>query len=266
MITSDCHLHTEFSADSEAPVREMIEEAIKKGLDAICFTDHDDYGFEAEGIGALKNPAEYIHTLQELREEYRDKIEIRIGVEIGMQPHLGVHFKELVRDNPFDFVIGSTHIVDGKDPYFGEMFDEMSDEEVYRHTFLHMAECMREVPDFDVVGHMDYIVRYGTKKTKSFSSTRLSDEIDEVLKTAVEMGKGIEINSVGLKYLGYCHPHKDILKRFRELGGEILTIGSDAHQPEYIAYRFPEVLEVIESCGYKYYTEFVSRKPVFKKI
>ena len=65
MITSDCHLHTEFSADSEAPVREMIEEAIKKGLDAICFTDHDDYGFEAEGIGALKNPAEYIHTLQE---------------------------------------------------------------------------------------------------------------------------------------------------------------------------------------------------------
>ena len=83
----------------------------------------------------------------------------------------------------------------------------------------------------------------------------------------IEHGKGIELNTAGLKYgLPYAHPHRDVLKRYRELGGEILTIGSDAHKPEHVAYDFQKVPELLESCGFRYYTEFIGRKPVFKNF
>ena len=92
------------------------------------------------------------------------------------------------------------------------------------------------------------------------------EEIDEVLKTAINMGKGIEINTSGMKYLGFCHPHIDILKRYRELGGEIITIGSDAHNPEKIASDFKAAEEILTACGYDFYAEFHKRKPIFKKL
>ncbi len=266
MIRSDCHVHTVFSPDSDAPLQAVAESACQKGLEILCITDHDDYGYEAEGIGAMKNTEEYVESVQKLREEYEGRLDIRLGIEMGMQPHLGEYFSKLTQTHPFDFVISSMHIIQGKDPYFGELFDSMSDDDVFRLTFRSMTECVRKIPDFDVVGHLDYIVRYGSNGVKNYDCNRLTDEIDELLKTLIDMGKGIEINTSGLKYLGFCHPHMDILKRYRELGGEILTIGSDAHTPEAVAKGFDIAEKVLRSCGYKYYTCFQDRKPFFTKI
>ena len=268
MICSDYHIHSRFSEDCGTPLHSIVETAIQKGLERICITDHDDYGFEADEIGALKNPEEYVAAIQRLREEYEDRIEILLGVEMGMQPIQDVeaHFSKLTEEYPFDFVINSMHIVDGRDPYFGELFDEMSDEDAYRFTFQHMQECIRKIPDFDVLGHIDYIVRYGTQKAEHYSCLRLSEELDALLQTVIDMGKGIEINTSGLRYLGFCHPHMDILQRYRELGGEIITFGSDAHRPEDIAYGFHLAEELLRSIGYKYYTCFRKREAFFMKI
>ena len=268
MISSDYHIHSAFSEDCETPLRSIAEAAIQKGLKRICITDHDDYGFEAEGIGALRNPGEYVAAVQRLREEYEDRIEILLGLEMGMQPTQEVsdHFSKLTAEYPFDCVVSSMHIVDGKDPYFGELFDEMSDEEAYRFTFQHMRTCIQKISNFDILGHIDYIVRYGAQKAEHYSCIRLSEELDALLQTVIDMGKGIEINTSGLRYLGFCHPHIDILQRYRELGGEIITFGSDAHRPEDIAYGFNLAEELLRSIGYKYYTCFRKREAFFMKI
>ena len=176
-------------------------------------------------------------------------------------------YKEYVSSYPFDFVIGSVHVVNRMDPYYGEFFEDKTDAEAYRQAFLETLTDIRAIKDFDVLGHIDYIVRYGKEKEKYYSYTKFSDEIDEILKYLIAHGKGIELNTAGFKYgLGFCHPHPDILKRYCELGGEIITIGADGHKPEHIAYDFEKVAPILRECGFKYYTEFKERKPVFKQL
>ena len=271
MMTSDFHMHTEFSTDSDTPVREMIEGAIRKGLKKICITDHydQDYPYYEElGKDAFTFDLEqYFKKLTPLKEEYAGRIDVRIGVEIGLQPHLGEFYKKFANAYPFDFIIGSVHLVHGTDPYYQEIFQNKTDEEAYRETFIETLENIKAVDDFDVLGHMDYICRYGRHKSREYSYARFSDEIDAILKTLIEKGKGIEMNMSGFKYgLGFCHPHPDVLKRYRQLGGEIITVGADGHCPEHIAYDFDKVSEILKSCGFSYYTEFQERKPIFQQL
>lgn len=266
-MRADVHMHTSFSHDSEAEPREMIEGAIQKGLEMICFTDHYDKDYMGWGNESIFDPDQYFASLCPLQEEYREKIDIRIGVELGMQPHLGPYFTEFTKKYPFDFVIGSLHVVDGDDPAIGSVFEGRTDEEVYRSAFVEMLADIRAIPDFDVLGHIDYVVRYGKEGAKSYSYRKYADEIDAILKEIIDRGKGIELNMAGLKYgLPFAHPHPDILKRYKELGGEIITVGADGHKPEHIAYDFYKADEILKSCGFRYYAEFKNRKPVFKVL
>lgn len=266
-MKADFHMHTRFSADSETEPEAMIQKAIELGLETICFTDHNDKDFPKTDLEFLFDTELYFRELGALREKYKGQIELRIGVEMGLQPHLGSYIHEYVNNHPFDFVIGSVHVIDGKDPYFGVLFEEQSDEEAYRQTFRETLENIRKNSDFDVLGHLDYVVRYGKYQARDYSYIRYADEIDEVLRYLIEHGKGLELNAAGFKYgLGFAHPHPDVLRRYRELGGEILTVGSDGHRPEHLAYDFPKVNEILKNCGFKYYTEFKDRKPVFKVI
>lgn len=271
MITSDCHMHTEFSTDSDTPVRDMVEGAIAKGMKTICFTDHNDQDYpihDEDGIGEFTfNIDEYFQVLQKLQDEYADRIDIRIGMEIGMQPHLGTYYREIVNQYPFDFVIGSVHVVNGEDPYYQKMFEYQTDEEAYRETFRVTLKDLEAIQDFDVLGHLDYVVRYGKNKARDYSYEKFKPYIDLILKKVIGMGKGIELNTAGFKYgLGFCHPHPDVIKRYRELGGEIITIGADAHRPEHIAYDFQKVSGILKDCGFKYYTEFKGREAFFKQL
>lgn len=271
MISSDFHMHTDFSTDSDTPAREMIEEAIKKNLDTICVTDHYDMDYpfyEDMGAEAFSlDVDEYLKTLHVLKDEYADRIDIRVGIEIGLQPHLGEHYKKVMQKFAFDFVIGSVHVINGKDPYYQEMLLEGTDEELYREAFLETLKNLENVNDFDVLGHIDYVVRYGKHQARDYSYSKYADLLDKILNRVIFMGKGIEINTSGFKYgLDFSHPHPDVIKRYRELGGEVITIGADGHKPEHIAYDFYKVSEILKSCGFKYYTEFKARKPIFKQL
>lgn len=271
MMKADCHMHTVFSADADYQPVDMILSSIDKDLETICFTDHIDYDFPKmndkwDMTFDLDTPA-YLKKIRELKEQYKEKITIRTGVELGLQPHLGARYHTYVNANDFDFVIGSLHVVDGLDPYYPEAFDGIRDEDMYRRVFDVMLECVQNTDDFDVLGHMDYIVRYGKSKAEQYSYGKYAQEIDDILRCVIEKGKGIELNTSGLKYgLGFAHPHPDILKRYRELGGEIITVGSDAHRPEHVAYDFQKVNGILKSCGFKYYTEFEKRTPIFKQL
>jgi len=266
-MRADCHMHTYFSGDSEAKPEDMILAAIDKGLEAICFTDHEDIDYFCDDIEFVFDPETYFKELGALKEKYKEKLDIRIGVEFGLQPHLAKKAKAFTTANPYVFVIGSMHVVGGKDPYYPEFFEGISDEEAYRMALRETIADIRAVADFDVLGHLDYVVRYGKHREQEYSYSRFADEIDEILRYLIEHGKGLEVNTAGLKYgLPFAHPHPDVLKRYKELGGEIITVGADAHKPEHVGYDFNIVDNILEACGFKYYAEFIKRIPVFRKI
>lgn len=274
-ILCDSHMHTEFSTDSEAPVRSMLDTALERGLRAVCITDHMDLDFppqdgeeDCEETPPFQfNVDEYFKALGSLREEYGDRLDLRIGIEIGLQPYLGEQYRELTQAYPFDYVIGSVHLIRGMDPYYGKLFEGRPDEKAYREAFVETLHCLEGVNDFDSLGHLDYVVRYGKHQAEEYSYRKFADEIDEVLKKLISMGKGLEMNTGGLKYgLGFCNPHPDVVKRYRELGGEIVTIGADAHRPEHVAYEFNKAAEMLKMCGFRYYAEYKERMVEFVKI
>lgn len=266
-MRADFHTHTNFSTDCEASPTEMMDGAVQRGLEVLCVTDHHDKDYKPGSSAFLFDTERYFRVMRELREKYSGRLDIRIGVELGLQPHLGAHYREYVRRYPFDFVIGSVHTIQSMDPYEGVFFDGRTDEEAYAEAFSETLEDIRAIPDFDVLGHLDYVVRYGKGGTQHYSYRRFADIIDEILRYLIQNGKGIELNMAGFKYgLGFGHPHPDVLRRYRELGGELITVGSDAHRPEHLAYDFCKAEEILKSCGFRYYAEFENRRPVMKPL
>lgn len=266
-MIADCHNHTCFSGDSEAPVRGQIERAIALGMKEFCITDHHDYDVDSGAIDFTLDFPRYVQTLRQMKEEYKGKIDLHIGVEIGLQPHLKQYFDELLKQYSFDFVIGSTHYVDGSDPYYPDYFDTRTEEEGYRHYFETMLNNCKIIDNYDSAGHLDYVVRYGPNRNRFYSYEKYKDVIDEILVTLIKKGKALECNTAGLaKDLGHFHPHPDVLKRYLELGGEMITVGSDAHDAAHLGYAFDQTQEILKACGFRYYTVFVDRKPEFRKL
>lgn len=270
-ILSDCHLHTHHSGDSDAPMEDMIKQGISLGLNTMCFTEHNDFGFpEYPDLPAdtfLLNVDSYLYELLALREKYAGQIKLLFGLELGLQTEVFRENAILARSYEFDFIIGSSHLVDGQDPYYPGFFDGKSDEEAYRKYFESELENIKKFSNFDVYGHLDYIVRYGASKDTEYSYGKYRDIFDKILNTLLEKEKGLELNTGGIKSgMKDFHPCMDVLKRYRELGGEIITVGSDAHSPGNIAEYFDRAYEVLKECGFKYYTVFEKRVPEYIKL
>lgn len=271
MIIADYHLHSDFSSDSSTPMEQMIEWAIQLGLKKLCFTDHMDYDIKVvNGYAFTFNPEKYMVKINEMKEMYREKLQILTGIELGLQPHLSEKLTKLIQNYSFDFVIGSSHVVNRIDPYFPEYWENRTKEEGMQVYFETILENCKAFQGFHVYGHLDYAIRYvpGQPKVKpDYSYEDYKDLLDEVLKTLISYSKGIEVNTAGLKYgLGFPHPKTEVLLRYKELGGEIITIGSDAHRPEHLYYDFDKVSELLKSLGFKYYTTFEQGIPSYEKL
>lgn len=263
-MKTDFHIHSSLSADSKAPMESMIARGLELGLTAMCFTEHMDYGYIDEGLNFELDTDVYCQTFLEMKERYRGQIRLLFGIELGLQPHLAAKHAAYLSSCPFDFVIGSSHLVDGIDPYYPKFYEGRTEEESYHRYFLSILENLDAFSDVDTYGHIDYVVRYGPNKNRFYSYQKYREIIDEILKKLIEKGIGLEVNTAGYKYgLGAPNPHPDIIKRYRDLGGEILTVGSDAHAPEHLAYAFSGLDELLKRCGFRYYTIFEKRKPEF---
>lgn len=269
-IKADFHMHSFFSGDSDAPMEDMIKKAISLGLTHICMTEHYDpdyvYTPDEEGIFEL-NTDSYLYELLKLREKYKKQISVGFGVELGLQPHLKKELAAYARSYEFDFIIGSSHICNRKDPYFPAFFEGRTEEEAHHEYFEAVYECMKKLPYFDVYGHLDYVVRYGPTKNASYTYAKHADIFDKILNYLIENEKGLELNTGSFRYgLDQPNPCSDILKRYHTLGGELITVGSDAHTPNDIASDFNRASELLQMCGFKYYCIFQSRVPEFKKM
>lgn len=266
-MLADTHMHTSFSQDSTAQMDAMIEQSIAKGLPAVCVTDHIDWDFPEEGIVFDYDVDDYHKKINQMREQYGSRIEILMGVELGLQPQLGIRYEQLLAGYPFDYAIGSVHLVNNRDPYYPEAFEDMTDQQAYQAYFENTLENVKAFHGFDSLGHLDYIVRYGRNKGEGYSYIAYAEIIDEILKELIRGEIALEVNTAGLrKKLGFPNPHHDIIRRYRQLGGEMVTIGADAHKPAHIGYDFKCAEEILKQCGFDSYTIFRQRKPAFVKI
>lgn len=270
-ITADYHIHTSFSGDSDSPMEKMILVGIRLGLTQMCFTEHQDFDYPVseetpEGYFDL-NPDAYLYDFLTYREKYADKINLCFGIELGMQPHLSRKNAAFAKAHEYDFIIASSHVCNGKDPYYPAFYEGKTQEEAYREYFSSILDNLKVFSNFDVYGHLDYVVRYGPAKDEDYSYEKYHDILDAILEKLIENGKGIEINTAGLdRGLKDVHPCHAIIRRYKELGGEIITIGSDAHTPERIAAHFDKAADVLSECGFRYYCTFEKRSASFHKI
>jgi histidinol-phosphatase (PHP family) len=257
----DFHLHSEYSIDSKASMESMVLAAIDRNLKSICFTDHVDLDSTAQRIDFVFRTSDYFRNIRQVRYKYMKDIEILAGVEIGIQPHLFERYNKFIDNNNFDFVLMSIHSVNGLDIHADSFTKGIEPIEALKAYYNDMYHCIKNFNNFDVLGHLDYIDRY----FENYSAIPKYDEyyciIESILKVLIENGKGIEVNTAGMRYgLGYFHPKIQILKLYKELGGEIITIGSDSHRPDTIGYEYKAVEKMLKELGFKYIHIFKERK------
>ena len=265
MILTDSHLHTAFSSDSGTPMESMVCRAIELGLTTICFTEHYDPDFPEipSGLDFSLDFDAYQKECCRLQEKYEDSIEILHGIELGIQPHLG---EELHRfydryGSRFDFIIGSCHLVERMDPYYPEFSERYSPKEGMRRYFETTYENLTCYEHFQAAGHLDYVARYIKDPALTFSYEDYADILDAILLFIIEKNKALEINTAGLKAgLPWPNPHMDILKRYRDLGGTKITIGSDGHIPEHMAYDFDRLPGILKEAGFDHYELYRGQK------
>ncbi len=262
MILTDFHVHSSFSSDSEAPMEDMIKAAIEKGLGCICFTEHQDFHYPPGGSCDFQLDAEaYWERVTQLKEQYKRQITVLRGIELGLSEGMEEEGAKLLASYPFDFVIGSMHVMDGKDPYYPSFWEGAPREEILRRWYVQMAENIRRFPDFDALGHLDYVSRYMPGGPKEYRGELFEEEIEEILMLLIEKKKALEINTNAYRYGSIDpHPQRWVIERYQALGGIIFTVGSDAHVPERVAQEFPRTEQLLTELGIRESSLYVGRE------
>ncbi|MDI3342069.1 MAG: histidinol-phosphatase HisJ family protein [Sphaerobacter sp.] len=261
VIPQDYHVHTRFSFDGRLPLDAVCEAALARGILEVCTTDHADFVPGDAGCGYFQ-PAAFFAELEQCRARYDGRLTLRAGVEIGEAHRYPAEVARLTAGFPFDFVIGSLHYVGDDFVMTPRYFAERSAREAYTAYFTELLALAR-AGDFDVLGHLDVPKRYGVAVHGPFDERDYEEEIRAVLRACIERGIGIEINTGTTRRAGVPSPGPEALRWYREMGGEILTIGSDAHRAEHIGYELAQAVALARAAGFTHLTRFEARQPRF---
>ena len=247
----DYHMHTYFSADSEADPKVHIHTAIAKGLDEICFTDHRDFHYPECPFEL--DADNYFKELKQLQRQFQQLIKIKIGLEIGLDVEYIDEINRFVNAHDYDYVIGSIHVIHQTEFYEpAAFFINKTKEEAHREFFLNTLECVQTFDCFNCLGHLDYICRYGPYVNKEVEHSLHQDIIDDIFKTLIHKGKGLEVNTSGYKTRGVCgFPNFEQIQRYYDLGGRIITIGSDSHTSDRVGEHVEDVIKEYQHIGFQ---------------
>ncbi len=268
MMFADSHVHTSTSPDSHGDPAETCQEAIEKGISILTMTEHFECYQTLQPAGSegasytLPYLQKYRETYEKLKERFQGALDLRFGLELG-QPHTNPSLSKAALDTfSFDYVIGSGHKVQDLD--LGNYHYTKDNIRTLQEESLAVLSRLANQDDFDCVGHFDLIRRYAGRDGIDADYLPFADKVDEILKTLISRGKGLEINTSGLRgSLKDTMPALWILKRYRELGGEILTLGSDSHLPKDVGKGIFAAADVAKAAGFSYIAVFKNRKPEF---
>ncbi|MBQ4617583.1 MAG: histidinol phosphate phosphatase [Clostridia bacterium] len=262
MITADLHVHSMASEDSETPVCEILSSAVNHHLRAIAVTDHVElvdfqkgaYDVAAEESWALLESAAVPHGLRVAR-----------GIELGEPCFDTALAARLLSAHPYDFVLASQHrLSDALPDYYFIDYSDWTHDAIVREMDAYFREVLRVVQwnGFDSLAHLTYPFRYLPSCWREGDYRPWQSVIDTVLGTLAENGKALEINTSGIrKGLGQTSPDLPLIRRFRELGGVCITVGSDAHRPDEIGADLAVAETLMREAGFSAYTVYFDRQP-----
>ena len=272
MMICDSHTHSAFSFDGEVPVEEMVKQAIKNKIDVITITDHCD----AVGIGDRDNefgvvledaiPKSVLET-RRVATIYKDKIKVLAGVELGEPTHFPEKTEVALDLADFDFILASTHEAKGKEDYYFLEYNSDNLDTILEEYFREQLEVVKW-NGFDSLAHFDYPARYIKERTSiKLDYTRYENIIDEILKILVKNNKALEVNTSTIsKPLGRPMPGEEILKRYKDFGGRLITLGSDAHKTEVLGKDLTTAIDMLKKIGFTSYCYYEKHIPVEVKI
>lgn len=283
-MLADYHVHTEFSDDSVYPMEQVVKDGILLGLDEICFTDHVDYGIKRDwddprGMlyrkGGVGEPEQmplanvdypcYYDSFCKLQEKYAEKISLKLGLEFGMQAHTIDKYETLFAKYPFDFIILSVHEVEDKEFWTQDFQKGRTQKEYNERYYEELLYLVQHYHNYSVLGHMDLITRYDEAGIYPFE--KLKPLITKILEIVIADGKGIEVNTSSHRYgLKDLTPSRDILKLYHELGGRIITIGSDSHKPAHLGAYIEETKQELKALGFSEICTFEQMRPIYHRL
>jgi histidinol-phosphatase (PHP family) len=277
-LIADYHVHTYYSDDSDYPMEQVVQDAIRLSLDEIAITDHVDYGVKPDHSEIINmsfpdgempklnvDYPKWDEELTKLQGKYTDQITIRRGMEFGIQEETIDKYESLFHRYPFDFILLSCHEVGNQEFWTGEFQKGRSQLEYNLAYYEAIYHCMQKYKDYSVLAHLDLIARYDPLGPIDFSKIR--DIIAAILELAIWDDKGIELNTSSHRYgLKDLEPSRDILRLYRDLGGRIITIGSDSHKPEHLGAYIRESHTELRKLGFREFCTYEQMEPTFHKL
>jgi histidinol-phosphatase (PHP family) len=257
-IPLDYHMHTRFSEDGDDSPEAMCHRAIELGVHEIGFSEHWDVG-PYETNPRFFKPEPWYAELERLRRLFAGKLIIRAGIEIA-EPHLYPNeTAEIISRVPFDYIIGSVHFVGKNFMFNGEYFQTHTADEVYGDYFAEMDRMVRTA-EIDIVAHFDIPARAG-KPIFGYEPARYEEKIRSALKTCIERDLALDVNVSGLRKASQIiMPDPLIIKWYAEMGGQRLTLGSDAHRIREVSLHLEKAIDVIRAVGIDHVTQFDRRQ------
>lgn len=262
-MLADYHNHTSFSNDSTYPMEESIKQAIKLKIDEICYTEHVDY--LTNDVSHHTDFDAYLQEYHRLKAKYEGQIEIKFGIEFGIQQHMIPKFEQDFARYDFDFVILSNHQMDDQE-FWNQEFQSGKTQLEYNQAYYQaIYDIISQYKNYSVLGHLDMIKRYD-------QAGILADEVNEelikkILRLVIQDGKGIEVNTSNFRYgLPDLTPSRTILKWYYELGGKVLTIGSDSHEESHLGFKIEEIKEELKKIGFEQFCTFEQMQPTFHQL
>lgn len=262
MYLTDYHLHTQRSPDGFEPIEAMCERAIQMGISEIAITDHVD--FVSHDVYTVEcDPAHSHEDITRAQQQFADRLKVRRGVEIGQPQANPKDYHRYMDAYSHDFIIGSIHNLKNDADVYYFNYRELDCEKVYDEYVQQMLELARDY-DFDVMGHLTYPLRYMYRDGKTVDLSHWEGEFRQLFRQLIESGRGIEVNTSGLRQeIGQTLPPLSLVKLYRQCGGEIITIGSDAHMKKDLGFGIRAAQDLLKEAGFTHLTVFEQRKPQF---
>lgn len=258
----DSHTHTDNSYDGHHSAMYLCERAELNGMRAITFTDHVEIDYYERDHFDRSAVQSYFETVK-ARSAFRGKLIVCAGIELGQPMYDVATAEKVVAALKYDEVIGSVHNLRGLPDF---MFLDYTSQDIHKLMldYFYELQLMVDWGNFDTLAHLTYPLRYITGEHEiDVDLSKYTEQIDSILKGLVEKNKALEINTSGLRQkIGKTLPDESFVKRFKELGGEYITIGSDAHYAEHLGAGIPEGMAMAERCGFKTVTLFQKREPI----